>query len=110
LGVERPTVQAPTSLHREAMISPGHKNPNGSRCAWLCRNRYSNICAEIDSGVMGDEWPGRAVELAERTHCVLVVVDCFPATTHMILRYADCVRITRHSRNALQNAFGVVGS
>jgi hypothetical protein len=37
------------------------------------------------------------------------VVDCFPATTHMILRYADRVRITGHSRNALQNAFGVVG-
>lgn len=50
-----------------------------------------NVCAEIDNGVMRAEWPGRAVELAGRTLCVLVLVDHFPASTRMLLRYAVCV-------------------
>ena len=42
------------------------------------------------------DWPGWAVELAEKNDCVLVVVDSFPANTKMIPSYALCVTVAGH--------------
>jgi hypothetical protein len=59
-----------------------------------------NLGDEIENGVMA-RWIGRgAVELVEGTSYVPVVVDSFPATIHMIRRYAACASVAGHSRNA----------
>jgi hypothetical protein len=53
-GASEPTVQAPTNLHREVMISPGPtNNPNSfASCAAMPQITMTMLVTKIDNGVM----------------------------------------------------------